>query len=109
MIYSCLARQLGKGNPEFEACLAAKSMCENINKAHVTLAHKRSYGATAVANYSIFLHCEVPVELTALLFAEKMAAFEASIWICRWGTRGLQERMAALHHLDGGRGDSERG
>lgn len=79
MINSCLVRQLGKGNPKFEALLADKRMCESINKAHVTLAHKRSHGVTAVANYGIFLHREVPVELTALLFTDKMAAFEASI------------------------------
>lgn len=43
----------------------------------MTLAHKRSHGIKAVADYGLFLHKTVPVELTALLFSDKMAAFEA--------------------------------
>ena len=43
----------------------------------MTLAHKRSHGIKAVADYGLFLHKKVPVELTALLYSDKMAAFEA--------------------------------
>ena len=68
--------QLAKNNPKIEAFLRDKHL-ENLNQAHVTLAHKRSHGVKAVADYGIFLHKKAPVELTALLFSDKMAAFEA--------------------------------
>ena len=54
-------------------------MVKNLRKGHVTLAHKRSHGVTAVASYGIFHHEKVPVDLTALLFSDKMAAFEARL------------------------------
>ncbi|PRQ33718.1 putative 2',3'-cyclic-nucleotide 3'-phosphodiesterase [Rosa chinensis] len=59
------------------AFLKDKNLENQINEAHVTLAHKRSHGVTAVANYGIFLHKQVPVDITALLFTDKIAAFEA--------------------------------
>ncbi|KAL6194871.1 hypothetical protein ACLB2K_035946 [Fragaria x ananassa] len=59
------------------AFLKDKNLENSINKAHVTLAHKRSHGVTAVANYGTFLHKQVPVDITALIFTDKMAAFEA--------------------------------
>ena len=54
-------------------------MEHNLEKARVTLAHKRSHGVTAVAGCELFLHQKVPVELTALLFTDEMAALEAEI------------------------------
>lgn len=48
-----------------------------LTKAHMTLAHKRSHGVTALANYGPFVHQKVPVDITALLFSDKMAALEA--------------------------------
>lgn len=54
-------------------------MENNLKRAHVTLAHKRSHGVTAVASYGLFLHQKVPVTLTALLFSEKSAALEACV------------------------------
>lgn len=51
----------------------------NLKKAHVTLAHKRSHGVTAVASYGPYVNRNVPVELTSLLFTDKMAAFEADL------------------------------
>ncbi|KAH9700798.1 tRNA ligase 1 [Citrus sinensis] len=51
----------------------------NLKKAHVTLAHKRSHGVTAVASYGPYVNRNVPVELTSLLFTDKMAAFEAHL------------------------------
>ncbi|KAL9362283.1 hypothetical protein Peur_045068 [Populus x canadensis] len=54
-------------------------MEHNLEKAHVTLAHMRSHGVTAVAGYELFLLQKVPVELTALLFTDEMAALEAEI------------------------------
>ncbi|KAI3687795.1 hypothetical protein L1987_81498 [Smallanthus sonchifolius] len=49
----------------------------NLEKAHVTLAHKRSHGVTAVANYGRFVNQKVPVDVTTLLFSDKLAALEA--------------------------------
>ncbi|XP_057969723.1 tRNA ligase 1-like [Malania oleifera] len=66
-------------NPKVEAFLEDKLLQKSITKAHVTLAHKRSHGVAAVASYGQFLHREVPINLTALLFSEKVAAFEASL------------------------------
>ncbi|KAF7805558.1 tRNA ligase 1 isoform X1 [Senna tora] len=69
-------KNLGANNPTVEAFLKGKHI-ESLNRAHVTLAHKRSHGIKAVADYGAFLHEKVPVELNALLFSDKMAAFEA--------------------------------
>ncbi|KAL5831218.1 hypothetical protein ACOSQ4_016572 [Xanthoceras sorbifolium] len=65
--------------PDIELFLKDKDMESSLNKAHVTLAHKRSHGVTAIASYGVFLNQEVPVELTALLFNDKMAALEARL------------------------------
>ncbi|XP_024026356.1 tRNA ligase 1 isoform X1 [Morus notabilis] len=70
--------ELVRKNPGAEVVLGDRHL-KNLTKAHVTLAHKRSHGVTAVANYGVFLHKEVPVELTALLYTDKMAAFEAEL------------------------------
>ncbi|CAA6667532.1 unnamed protein product [Spirodela intermedia] len=50
-----------------------------LERAHVTLAHKRSHGVTTVASYGVYVGRQVPVELTALLVSDKLAAFEAAI------------------------------
>lgn len=68
--------QLTANNPTVEAFLKGKGL-QNLQKAHVTLAHKRSHGVKAVADYGVFLHEKVPVELKALLLSDKLAAFEA--------------------------------
>jgi hypothetical protein len=70
---------LAENNPKVKAFLKDKDMVKNLRKGHVTLAHKRSHGVTAVASYGIFHHEKVPVDLTALLFSDKMAAFEARL------------------------------
>ncbi|PRQ36277.1 putative 2',3'-cyclic-nucleotide 3'-phosphodiesterase [Rosa chinensis] len=72
-----LLDNLAGKDSKVEAFLKDKNLENSINKAHVTLAHKRSHGVTAVANYGTFLHKQVPVDITALLFTDKMAAFEA--------------------------------
>lgn len=72
------SEQLLEKHPEAEAVLG-NNLLKNLMKAHVTLAHKRSHGVTAVANYAVFLNKKVPVELTALLFTGKMAAFKANL------------------------------
>ncbi|KAH7862977.1 hypothetical protein Vadar_011746 [Vaccinium darrowii] len=74
-----LLDNLAAKNPKVEAFLGNKNMETSLKKAHVTLAHKRSHGVTAVASYGIHLDREVPVEMTALLFSDKMAALETSL------------------------------
>ncbi|KAG4988683.1 hypothetical protein JHK84_031243 [Glycine max] len=68
--------KLAQSNPKINEFLKDKRL-ENVNRAHLTLAHKRSHGIKAVADYGIYHNKKVPVELTALLFTDKMAAFEA--------------------------------
>ncbi|KAJ9178168.1 hypothetical protein P3X46_010077 [Hevea brasiliensis] len=68
---------LAQKNPKVEAFLQDKHLEHNLKETHLTLAHKRSHGVTAVASYGLFLNQKVPVELTALLFTDKMAALEA--------------------------------
>ncbi|KAL6276040.1 hypothetical protein ACE6H2_019641 [Prunus campanulata] len=75
---SDLLDNLAAKNSEAGAFLEDKHL-ENLNKAHVTLAHKRSHGVTAVASYGTFLNKMVPVDLTKLFFSDKMAALEASL------------------------------
>lgn len=72
-----LLDNLAGKDSEAEAFLKDKNLANSINMAHVTLAHKRSHGVTAVANYGTFLHKQVPVDITALFFTDKLAAFEA--------------------------------
>ena len=79
LTFSYFPKQLAEKNPEVKAFLKDKDMMKTLNRAHVTLAHKRSHGVTAVANYGIFLHEKVPVDLTALLFSDQSAAFEACL------------------------------
>ncbi|XP_030968694.1 tRNA ligase 1 isoform X3 [Quercus lobata] len=74
-----LLDNLAENNPKVNAFLKDKDIVRILNRAHVTLAHKRSHGVTAVAGYGLFLHQEVPVNLTALLFSDKMAAFEVCL------------------------------
>ncbi|XP_043699681.1 tRNA ligase 1 isoform X2 [Telopea speciosissima] len=72
-----LLNNLAVKNPKVEAFLKGKDMENSLKKAHVTLAHKRSHGVTAVASYGMYLHREVPVDFTALLFSDNLAALEA--------------------------------
>lgn len=72
-----LLNDLAQKDPKAGDFLKDKSMESYIQKAHLTLAHKRSHGVTAVANYGSFLHQKVPVDVVALLFSDKLAALEA--------------------------------
>lgn len=71
--------QLSGKNAEVEALLKDKHMENILRRAHVTLAHKRSHGVAAVASYGLYVDRQVPVELTALLFTDKVAALEARL------------------------------
>ena len=72
-----LLSQIAEKDPNIEAFFKEKNLKDSLTKAHVTLAHKRSHGVTAVANYGSFLNERVPVDITALLFSGKLAALEA--------------------------------
>ncbi|KAJ0083774.1 hypothetical protein Patl1_30766 [Pistacia atlantica] len=74
-----LLKNLSGKDPNIELFFKDKDMEHCLRKAHVTLAHKRSHGVPAVASYGPFLHQKVPVELTAFLFTDKMAALEAQL------------------------------
>lgn len=56
--------------------LEERNVKSTLNSAHVTLAHKRSHGVTAVASFGVFCGQQVPVEFTAILFSDKLAALE---------------------------------
>lgn len=68
---------MAQTDPRLKEFLNGKDLQSSLREAHLTLAHKRSHGVTAVASYGIHLNQKVPVDLTALLFSDKMAAFEA--------------------------------
>ncbi|XP_009784921.2 tRNA ligase 1-like [Nicotiana sylvestris] len=72
-----LLNDLAQKNPKVGDFLKDKSIDNYIQNAHLTLAHKRSHGVNVFADYSSFLHQKVSVEVTALLFSEKLAALEA--------------------------------
>ncbi|XP_042455915.1 tRNA ligase 1-like isoform X2 [Zingiber officinale] len=62
-----------------KAFIEGKNLSNSLMKAHVTLAHKRSHGVTSVASYGVFLKQNVPVDFTALLFSDKLAALEVQL------------------------------
>ncbi|KAK1285683.1 hypothetical protein QJS10_CPB20g00322 [Acorus calamus] len=74
-----LLKELAEKIPGARDFLKDKDMESKLNRAHITLAHKRVHGVTAVASYGVFAQQNVPVHLTALLFSNKLAAFEAKL------------------------------
>lgn len=66
-------------NPQVEAVLSKKNLKESLETAHITLAHKASHGASAVAAYAPLRGTETQLQLTALLFTEKLAAMEVQL------------------------------
>ncbi|KAJ4766031.1 RNA ligase isoform 3 [Rhynchospora pubera] len=74
-----LLKKLAEADPSAKNFLKDKELQNNLKKAHVTLAHKRSHGVAAVASYGIYLHQNVPLEFTALIFSDKAAALEARL------------------------------
>ncbi|KAF3320443.1 hypothetical protein FCM35_KLT15139 [Carex littledalei] len=88
IIFAAVTLQVGEivnllekaeADPSVKNFFNEKEMLTNPIRAHVTLAHKISHGVAAVASYGIHVHQKVPVEFTALLFSEKMAALEARV------------------------------
>ncbi|KAM0952110.1 putative tRNA ligase 1 [Dioscorea sansibarensis] len=74
-----LLDEIAKKEPKVKDFLRDKDLENNLRKAHVTLAHKRSHGVTAVASYGIFEKQNVSVDVTALLFSDKSAALEVQL------------------------------
>jgi len=71
--------QLASKDPKTKEFLKDKQLEGSLQKAHVTLAHKRAHGIKAVANYAVYQEQQVPVDFTALFFSDKMAALEAKL------------------------------
>ncbi|KAL7153796.1 hypothetical protein ABFS83_04G192500 [Erythranthe nasuta] len=102
---------LGEKDPRIEGFLKDKNLKSSLTKAHLTLAHKRSHGVTAVANYGPYVHQNVPIDMRAIIFSDKTAAFEAepgvvegekltskNEWphVTLWTAQGVQARDANM-------------
>ncbi|KAG7536957.1 tRNA ligase phosphodiesterase [Arabidopsis suecica] len=76
-----LLEKLAAANPTMRFFLEGKkkTIQEKLERSHVTLAHKRSHGVAAVASYGQHLNREIPVELTELIYNDKMAALTANV------------------------------
>ncbi|KAM7496694.1 hypothetical protein LguiA_021108 [Lonicera macranthoides] len=74
-----LLDNLAEKNPTIESFVKDKNIKNSLNQAHVTLADKRSHGVAALANYASFINHKVPTDITALLFSDELAAFEAQL------------------------------
>lgn len=61
------------------AFLKDKKVDRTLKQAHLTLAHKQNHGVAAVANYASVLHQKVQVDMTALLFSDRLVALEAHL------------------------------
>ncbi|XP_071701268.1 tRNA ligase 1 [Rutidosis leptorrhynchoides] len=71
-----LLSSVSTNSPKVKTFLENKNIENNLKKAHITLAHKKSHGVTTVANYGRFVNQEVPVDVTALFFSDQLAALE---------------------------------
>ncbi|KAH6811024.1 RNAligase [Perilla frutescens var. hirtella] len=69
--------QLGTKDHRVEEFLKDKDLKSSLTRAHMTLAHKRSHGVTAVAGFAPYLNQNVPIAVSSFLFSEKLAALEA--------------------------------
>ncbi|CAE5956836.1 unnamed protein product [Arabidopsis arenosa] len=76
-----LLEKLAASSPTMRSFLEGKkkTIQEKLERSHVTLAHKRSHGVAAVASYGQHLNREIPVELTELIYNDKMAALTANV------------------------------
>jgi hypothetical protein len=71
--------QVMEENPKAQIYLNNRKWKENVEKAHVTLAHKRAHGVAAVAAYGWLRASSAPVLVTALLFTDKLCALEIEL------------------------------
>ncbi|KAL6598643.1 hypothetical protein ACP70R_046342 [Stipagrostis hirtigluma subsp. patula] len=74
-----LLREVAAKNTDVNSFLNKIKLEDSLNKAHVTLAHKRAHGVAAVASYGIYQNQEVPVSFDALFYNDKMAALGAQL------------------------------
>lgn len=74
-----MSEQVASTDSKAKVFIEGKNLSNSLMKAHVTLAHKRSHGVTSVASYGVFLKQNVPVDITALLFSDKLAALEVQL------------------------------
>ncbi len=74
----CLVQITAK-SPEIGKILADLNLKDSLGRAHVTLAHKREHGVAAVAAFGALRGCQTSVELTAVLFSEKLCALEVRL------------------------------
>ncbi|XP_042038662.1 tRNA ligase 1-like isoform X3 [Salvia splendens] len=72
-----LIHNLGMKDPRVEGFFKDKDLKSSLKNAHLTLAHKRSHGVTALASFAPHLNQNVPVAVSSLLFSDKLAALEA--------------------------------
>nr|GEU94686.1 tRNA ligase 1 [Tanacetum cinerariifolium] len=73
-----LLSNISESDTKVKTFFENKDMENNLKKAHITLAHKRSHGVIGVANYGRFENQNIPVDVTALLFSDKLAALETN-------------------------------
>uniref|UniRef100_A0A0A9CLG2 RNL n=1 Tax=Arundo donax TaxID=35708 RepID=A0A0A9CLG2_ARUDO len=74
-----LLRKVAEKNADVNTFLNGIKLEDSLNKAHVTLAHKRGHGVAAVASYGIYQNQEVPVSFSALFYTDKLVALEAQL------------------------------
>lgn len=70
---------MAEKNTEVSNFISNIKLEDSLDKAHVTLAHKRAHGVATVASYGIYQNHEVPVSFKALYYCDKMAALEAEL------------------------------
>ncbi|KAL3700604.1 hypothetical protein R1sor_018626 [Riccia sorocarpa] len=66
-------------SPQVQKYLTGKSWKESLGKAHITLAHKHAHGVAAVSVYGSLRGSPAQVQVTALVFSEKLCALEVQL------------------------------
>ncbi|XP_047079068.1 tRNA ligase 1-like [Lolium rigidum] len=74
-----LVRKVAEKDTAVKKFLNGIKVEDNLNKVHITLAHKSAHGVAAVASYAVYKNQEVPVSFNAFFYTDKMAALEAQL------------------------------
>ncbi|KAM0855864.1 hypothetical protein ACQ4PT_049503 [Festuca glaucescens] len=74
-----LVRKVAEKDTAVKKFLNGIKLEDNLNKVHITLAHKSAHGVAAVASYAVYKNQEVPVSFNAFFYTDKMAALEAQL------------------------------
>ena len=61
------------------ATVLTKKELQSLSAAHITLAHKLSHGVPALAGYAPLRGTETQVQLTAVLYSDKLIALEVHL------------------------------